>query len=196
MYRRVVEADCDLRQGDIVRGLAHVKPDTKPRFLCIDSPKGAKARIFTPVESNKRLSAVVELTFGSDFSVILSQCCQLERHSDSCKAKSLLLCPLNLIPAKSLELDAVALAEVRKNNPDTYVSNYFFGSWNRLLKEPLLADFAHIFSVSSSPAFYKKILDSRICHLKDSERIKFKDKLARYFGRPTQEERAAGLWGA
>jgi hypothetical protein len=103
-----------------------------------------------------------------------------------------------IIPAKrSILNDAVKAASLKANkdprNIDDrgYIDYFYLEPNGAMANAELVVDFGQISALPSSE--YGRLLSKKVLQLADRDRLKFKIKLASYFGRLTDDEEASGM---
>lgn len=127
---------------------------------------------------------------------VISHCCDLElRHGN---VNLLMVTVARLIPVKTSILnDAEKIGSLRankdpRNAEDPGYIDYFYLEPNAALNnDQLVVDFGQVSALLGSE--YNRLLARKVLQLEDRARMKFKVKLAAYFGRMTDEEYALNI---
>jgi hypothetical protein len=186
----------ELRQGDIIYGLYY--PSMKCETLGL---VGRVASPSTPVTESLSLSAVTEKSYGIEwmsaqvqvfrgFSIILSQCCDLERRNGKLNYPAFVISPLQDIPYP-IRTYPERLVDFQENSLGKYINNFY------ILQSPPLpqayqVDFSMVVSVPRSE--FDFALTGKVLQMTDEARVRFKLKLGQHFSRPTQDEIDTGLY--
>ena len=185
-----------LRQGDLVRGVFRLRPRCSSLQvlgeLAPDPSDGPMAGTFALVKPTNSLYKVLTPASPGPC-IILSQCCDLQPRDGS--GRSLVYPPVTLAPVTNLPGDLSRHPErldaLTENRSGDFQGLYYLGCLPKG-DAAKVVDFRLAFSLPA--ADYRWLLDRKVSQMTDPERVRFKRKLAEFFGRPTQEERDSGLW--
>jgi hypothetical protein len=127
---------------------------------------------------------------------VISHCCDLElRHGN---VNLLMVTVARLIPIKtSILRDPGKIASLRANKDPRniadpgYIDYFYLEPHEALSSAELVVDFGQMSAVLGSE--YTRLLSKKVLQLRDRDRVKFKIKLASYFGRLTDEESALNI---
>jgi hypothetical protein len=133
---------------------------------------------------------VAQLDALCGFAIILSQCCDLERHNGKLDAPAFVVSPLIDI-SHPIRTNPEKLEILKRNELDHYTNLYHIPESTPLTKD-YMVDFNIVASLSRNE--YNFVLTSKILQMTEAQRVRFKRKLAYHFARPTLEESDAGLW--
>ncbi|MGI9106561.1 MAG: hypothetical protein ACR2G4_09965 [Pyrinomonadaceae bacterium] len=187
----------ELRQGDIVQGLYY------PLMKCSDLRIiGTITNPYEPHRENLTLTSVpggnkygrnlflANIEVFGGYSVIISQCCDLELHNGRLDNPAFVAAPLIDIPAL-IQRDKEKLLRFQENQLESFV-NLFHIQQQAPLLQAYAVDFSRLVSIVNSD--YQFALAGKILQMTGRNRVRFKIKLGRHFGRPTQEEISNGLY--
>ena len=100
------------------------------------------------------------------------------------------IAPLFALPNDVLN-DSRKLANFRENGRH-YLNSFYLETLSPLSDNHAWVDFNRMVSIPISN--YKRALNGKVLQMTDSMRVRFKTKLGLHLGRPTEEEKAAGLY--
>jgi hypothetical protein len=185
-----------LRQGDILGNLplpvlqwgklsfvGKIEPPTPgstPAFmpLLTEDPRGRLFSIQTPAR-------IV-------FAAVISQCCDIATRRGGRIEGQHTIALARLIPLPDrVRNDVESLASLRENaNPNTsspsYLSLFHVPAHASLNEEEWAIDYSQLFCIPAQDL--QLALKRKILQMTDDSRIRFKMKLAHFYGRPTDEE--------
>lgn len=181
-----------LRQGDVIRGLffPFMKSDTLQILSSVDEI-GQTHVTFKDKKYGKQLMQALVGVFA-DFSIVMSQCCDVQVTDGQTvpAAPAFVIAPLFRIPV-DIARDSVKLTKFRHNGKD-YANLFSLAIVPPLTDDHALVDFSRLVSIPSSE--YPRAIKGKVLQMTDASRVRFKTKLGAHFGRPTTEERIAGLY--
>jgi hypothetical protein len=191
-----------LRQGDILEGVPFPQLDLQMLQLLGKIPPESNYNTqptINPATQELRqdrewLTAVLPIRFG--FSIVLSNCCDLELRNGRIPAPVLTLARLHQIP-EGFKNNLDSFNSLRSNkdprdeNDPGYIDYFYLEPHESLYG----ADWrVHFNQVSTLPtAALTLLLRKKILQLDDRTRMKFKIKLGYTYFRANTEEEAAGL---
>lgn len=179
----------ELRQGDIIQGLYYPLMKCKTiRLLGEPTDSGAET------SDTLSLSATAERKSGfywfpaqipvfRGHSVVLSQCCDLERRNGNQDAIAFVIAPLKEIP-RLIRSDPDRLDRLKENSLRHYV-NLFYIPHHPPLSQDYIIDFNMVVSIPQGE--YDFALSKKILQMTDEARVCLKLKIANHFGRPADE---------
>ena len=182
-----------LRQGDVIADVFF--PLTKPgilRYLAMyKAGSGAEVKLEPVIEvppgSKRRyLQAISHGAIGHG--AVISQCCDLDRKHPK---TSLSLCRLVPFERGKYRNENVLVDNIDPWGPENPYFQFFYYGEIDGLEGWYMADFGLLTSFGWSD--YEIILAKKVHQLDDINRNKFRVKVGAFFGRPTAEDRAAGL---
>jgi hypothetical protein len=180
-----------LRQGDIVSGLFY--PIMKCNGLQVFGTINDKDDVdfermrFTPTRVGRKYGMDLlhaTLDVFRCYSIILSQCCDLELHNGALAGPAFVIAPLISEPTL-IHNNPQELERFRLNEYESFVNLFSITQHPPLLK-PFAVDFGRIVSVVNKD--YQLALSGKILQMNDESRVRLKIKLGRHFARPTEEE--------
>jgi len=191
----------ELRQGDIVKGFYYPQIKGNEQHF-IGSPVDPFDD-FIPPQAPPNLSPITDPDADRDFrwltshvnvllrcySMILSQCCELELQNGRVRADAFVLAPVLRIP-KHIASDPEKLTKLKQNSMEVYVGRFYVQPCPPLSHE-YVVNFSRVFSVSSKE--FALLLSRKVLELTPEARVRMKLKLGYHFSRSTEDERAAGL---
>jgi hypothetical protein len=182
-----------LRQGDIVASVYF--PLTRPRLLkyLATYVSGADTDIrlepFIEVPQGSRKSYAQSISHGVvAHGAVISQCCDLDKKHPRTSFSLCRLVPLDR--ARYKNLDAL-VNNIDPWGPENPHFQFFFVGQIEGLDGEYLADYGLLTSLGWTD--YDLILGKKVHQLDDENRNKFRVKVGAFFGRPTEEDRKAGL---
>jgi hypothetical protein len=182
-----------LRQGDVIASVFF--PLTKPGLLKYlatyrsGSDTDIELRPITETPPGSRKRYVQSISHGVvAHGAILSQCCDLDKKHPKASFSMCRLIPLERAKYRNVEALIANIDPWGPQNP--HFQFFYFGQVDGLVGE-YVADFALLTSFAWSD--YDLILGKKLHQLSDLDRNKFRVKAGAFFGRPTDEDRAAGL---
>lgn len=191
-----------LRQGDVLVGIPFPIMDAELAVLGrIDGETGIQSphpRIVTiPREHRSQNDCfTVQVKARIANCAVVAHCCELELRNGRCLLP--MISVARIIPVKaSIAGDAARLESLRankdpRNTQDPGFIDYFYLQPSALLGDiDCVVDLSQIAPVPSSE--YPTLLRRKALQLQNTDRIKFKIKLAAFLTRLTDEEAAAGL---
>ncbi len=182
-----------LRQGDVIESVYF--PLTRPPFLkylaAYASGAGTDIKLEPVIETPqgsrvKYLQSVCHglVAHGS----VLSQCCDLDKKHPKASFSLCRLMPFDRARYKNVDALINNIDPWGLENP--HYQFFYLGEIEGLAGE-WLADFGLLMSLSWSD--YDLILRKKVHQLDDLNRNRFRVKVGAFFGRPAEEDRAAGL---
>jgi hypothetical protein len=182
-----------LRQGDIIASVFF--PLARPSLLKYlatyrsgsDIEIDLEPLVETPLGSRKQYVQAVShgvVAHGA----IISQCCDLDKKHPKASFSLCRLIPLERARYKKVEALVDNIDPWGAENP--HFQFFYYGQVDGLEGE-YLADFGLLTSLSWSD--YDLVLRKKVHQLDDLNRNKFRVKVGAFFGRPTDEDAAAGL---
>ena len=186
----------NLRQGDIIRGLLYPYMDCESLRVVATLNNQTGEETFGP--GNRPFKKYGKpfhdalIPVLSDYSIILSHCCDLQVQEGETRpaAPAFVIAPLFPIPNDVLN-DSRKLANFRQNGQH-YQNSFYLETITPLSDNHAWVDFNRMVSIPISN--YKRALTGKVLQMTDAIRVRFKTKLGLHFGRPTNEERIAGLY--
>jgi hypothetical protein len=193
MFARHHDSPASLRQGDIIASVFF--PLTRPELLkylgtyASGSDTGIKLEPFIETPQGSRKSYAQSICHGVvAHGAVISQCCDLDKKHPR---TSFSLCRLVLFePNRYRNVDAL-VGNIDPWGPENPHFQFFYVGKIDGLSGEYLADFGLLTSLGW--ADYDSILEKKIHQLSEENRNKFRVKLGAFFGRPTEEDRTAGL---
>lgn len=193
----------NLRQGDILEGvpfphldletiqlLGEIPPDTDFNF----QPGISLATRELRKGSSDWIIAQIPIKFG--FSIVLSNCCDLELRKDKIPAPVFTLARLHPIP-ESFKKNAESYDSLKANkdprddNDPGYIDFFYLEPHEQLNNLDWRVHFNQVSTLPTDPLTL--LLRKKILQLDDRTRMKFKIKLGYTLFRTNAEEEAAGL---
>jgi len=186
----------ELRQGDIIEGLYYPFINCESLNLvgtvsdnsCSVTETPRLSALAKKESERELLTAQIQVSRG--FSIIISQCCDLELHNGKLDLPAFVVAPLQPIPymirTKQEKLDVF-----QQNLLEQYINLFY------IQKVPPLPDAYHVnfgMIVSIPHKEFNFVMSRKVLQMTDESRVHFKLKLARHFGRPTQDEIDGNLY--
>jgi len=182
-----------LRQGDVISNVFF--PLTRPALLkylaTYWSGSGADIKLEALIETpqGSRVKYVQSVSHGLvAHGSVISQCCDLDKRHPKASFSLCRLIPLDRHRYKNLDALTTNIDPWGPENP--HFQFFYYGAIKGLEGE-WLADFGLLMSLSW--ADYDLILRKKVEQLDDLSRNKYRVKVGAFFGRPTEEDRKAGL---
>lgn len=191
-----MQLDC-LRQGDILQGIPFPLLDaTKLSILGQIRADGSNpSPVLVPTTHVHRSDAGyywAQLPVKLAFAVVISNCCEVEpRHGKLLQPAFMVA---RLIPIKeSIRRDADKLSSLRANKDPRsdapgYIDYFYVESHPKLDGKDWMVDYSQVVSIPNSE--FPGILTKKMVQMTIRSRVKFKIKLAVYYGRIEDEEAA------
>ena len=188
----------ELRQGDVIEGLYYSTLQSTRLLLLgeIDRARQADNSDGVPllaVAGAKGMMTAQVRVYTAPF-IIVSQCCDLMLRQDNAGqtiSPRFLAALLRPVAAMAGRHQIEMLEKLRANTLESFSNAYYIPKYSPLADE-YVADFTWLLTIP--PDDYRLALDGKILQMADIERVKFKLKLAHFFGRATDEERTAGIY--
>jgi len=182
----------ELRQGDVIRGLffPFMKSDSLQILSSVDSTGQIRVAFKDKKYGKQLMQALVGVI--SDFSIVISQCCDIQVNEGQTlpAAPAFVIAPLFRIPS-NIAQDAGKLEKFRNNGKD-YANLFSLLIVPPLTDEHAMVDFSRLVSIPVTE--YPNAIKGKVLQMTDVDRVRFKTKVAAHFGRPTEEEKGAGLY--
>lgn len=182
-----------LRQGDIISSIFFPLP--RPALLkylaTYGSGSGTDIRLepFVETPSGSKKSYVQSISYGVvAHGAVISQCCDLDRKHPRTSFSLCRLIPFEQARYRNVQALVDNIDPWGPENP--HFQFFYLGAIQGLVGEHL-ADFGLLTSLGWSD--YELILSKKVHQLDDVNRNKFRVKVGAFFGRPTDEDTAAGL---
>jgi hypothetical protein len=192
----LAEADSScLRQGDILRDIPFPRLNfSQLTLLSTVSDRSMAPALVTPYEDAPDVNTA-QMPMRLCHCAVVTQCCELDtkkRRMPKAHAVALarLVRPPQNLPAEKL---ASLVSNRDPRGPEPSFLSYFYLEEDPALDgEPWVVDFNQLFSIPVTE-LTKHLLLRKILEMDDRTRVKFKIRLMTFFGRITDEERAADL---
>jgi hypothetical protein len=182
-----------LRQGDLISDVFF--PLARPPFLkylaAYGSGSGTDIKLEPLIETpqGSRVRYVQSVCHGLvGHGSVLSQCCDLDKRHPRTSFSLCRLIPFD--PGRYRNVDAL-VNNIDPWGPQNPHFQFFYYGEVKGLDGEWLADFGLLMSLSW--ADYDFILRKKVEQLDDLNRNKYRVKVGAFFGRPTEEDRRAGL---
>jgi hypothetical protein len=193
MFAPQHDTPASLRQGDIIESVFF--PLTRPSSLKYLAAYGSgsdasiKLEPLIEVPQGSRKSYALSICHGVvAHGAVISQCCDLDKKHPR---TSFSLCRLILFePNRYRNADAL-INNIDPWGPENPHFQFFYLGQIDGLAGEYLADFGLLMSLGWTD--YDLILGKKVHQLDNQNRNKFRVKVGAFFGRPTEEDRAAGL---
>lgn len=184
-----------LRQGDIVRGfyypiLKNSDLDLLGKPATIEYPPAKEIVLHASVINNKHVQCLLKLL--PSLTIVVSQCCDVEGRDGAIEAPSFVLAPIDDVKIFVKSGKTPAQIEKFMANDLSEYSNYFYLVDCPDILGAGFVNFNRVFSVHRDD--YSAALRGKVLQMTDEARILFKLKLAKHFGRPTDEELEKGIY--
>lgn len=179
----------ELRQGDIIQGLYFPMMNCRTMEIL-----GIPLEEEPQQENSLGLSARAErksgfhlfsakLLIARGLSIILSQCCDLERRNNNQDAIAMIVAPLRSI-GRHIRDNSEKFSNLQSNILTHFVNQYYIPQYS-----PLQSDYMVDFNlmVSIPQGEYNYILSRKVLQMTDEARARFKIKLTHHFGRAFDE---------
>jgi hypothetical protein len=191
-----------LRQGDILNEIPFPLLDLKQINVLGEIQPGSSIKPFPSIST--RLHPHREdphyfwgqVPMRLSFCAVLSNCCEVEpRHGRILQAA---FSVARIIQIKnSIQTDPVKLESLRANRdpritPPGFMDYFHVEPHLRLGGREWMVDFSQLVSIPNSE--FPRILDRKILQMQPQQRIRFKVKLAAYFGRLASDESLDAGW--
>ncbi len=192
-----------LRQGDVLKGIPF--PLIRPQDLCVlgsvidEGRSHSQAPTLVAATHKHRddpywLKAQMQVRLS--FCAVLSQCCDLELKHGRFQMPAFAVARLVRIPKSILDSsEKLASLSANKDPRDPkdpgYINFFYMPLRASLENQEWIVDYNQTLCIPGSE--FSAVLKKKILQMDDRSRMKFKIKLAASFGRPTDEEIAAGL---
>lgn len=189
-----MQLDC-LRQGDILQGVPFPLLDsTKLSVLGqIRADQSSPSTVFIPTTYTHRSDSGyywAQLPVKLAFAAVVSNCCEVEpRHGKLLQPAFMVA---RLIPIKeSIRGDAEKLASLKANKDPRsgapgYIDYFYVESHPRLDGKEWMVDYSQVASIPNSE--FPAIMGKKMAQMNAHNRVKFKIKLAVYYGRIEDDE--------